>query len=261
MIRPLTKKDQRGNLYARPLEVQTAINMATQQDIATLRERAVVSKRDSPDFIPMECLVHIIREARRRHDEHSMGVLLPSLLARCEAMLIRKIPDSSRPNAVAIREEILSEFSLLFAEDGSGENPDELDFFECRFNLAFRSFWLDFMRRETVRAAPLEELPSEDGTPESLADEERLSRISDAFQKPATQLPDIYLEELLNAISSLQPDERKAIVLCCVLEYKEESDDRSEMTAATLCGVSGRTIRNRLSRAAKKLSKFNEEEK
>ncbi len=261
MIRPLTKKDQHGKLYTRPMEIQKAINAAMQQDMATLRQHAVVSKRDSPEFIPLECLVHIIREARRRHDEHSMSVLLPSLLGRCEAMLIKKIPDSSRPNAIAIREEILSEFSLLFAEDGSGQNPEELDFFECRFNLAFRAFWIDFMRRETARAKQLVELPSEYETPDSLADEEHLSRISDAFQQPATQLPDIYLEELLNAISSLQTDERKAIVLCCVLEYKEESDNPSETTAATLCGVSGRTIRNRLSRAAKKLSKFNEEEK
>ena len=151
MIRPLKKKDQHGKLYTRPMEIQKAINAAIQQDMATLRQHAVVSKRDSPEFIPLECLVHIIREARRRHDEHSMSVLLPSLLARCEATLIRKIPDSSRPNAVAIREEILSEFSLLFAEDGSGENPDELDFFECRFNLAFRAFWIDFMRREGPR--------------------------------------------------------------------------------------------------------------
>jgi hypothetical protein len=59
MIRPLTKKDQSGNLYTRPSEIQTAIDAAIQQDIATLRQRAVVSKRDSPDFIPMECLVHI----------------------------------------------------------------------------------------------------------------------------------------------------------------------------------------------------------
>jgi hypothetical protein len=261
MIRPLTKKDQSGNLYTRPSEIQTAIDAAIQQDIVTLRQRAVVSKRDSPEFIPTECLVHIIREARRRHDEHSIGVLLPSLLARCEAILKNKILDSDMPNASEIREEILGEFSLLFAEDGSGSNPDELDFFECRFNLAFRSFWIDSMRRETARAEQLVELPSENETPDSSSDDERLSRVSDAFQKAATQLPDISLEELLNAIRSLPADERKAVVLCCVFGYKEESDNLAETTAATLCEVSGRTIRNRLSRAAKKLSKFKEEVK
>jgi hypothetical protein len=73
-----------------------------------------------------------------------------------------KILDSDIPNASEIREEILGEFSLLFAEDGSGSNPDELDFFECRFNLAFRSFWIDPMRRETARVDSYVQTPGSD---------------------------------------------------------------------------------------------------
>ena len=261
MIPPLTKKDKDGNLYTRPTGILTAIDAAIQQDIATLRRRAAISKVDSPDFVPMECLVHLIREARRRQDEQTMSTLLPLLLARCEAVLIRKSPDSSRPNAIEIREEILSEFSLLFAEDGSGENPNELDFYECRFNLAFCTFRINFMRRESTRTDPLEELPSEEGAPDSSSDDEGLHRISAALQTPAMQLPDLSLKELLTAIRALPPDERKAIVLCCMFGYKEESDDPAETTAATLCNVTGRTIRNRLTKAAAKLSKFKEEVK
>jgi hypothetical protein len=260
MIRPLTNKDQYGTPYRRPAEVGKAIDVATQQDIVTLRERAVVWKQDSPDFIPMECLVYIIREAGRRHEEQTMSVLLPPLLARCEAILKKKILDSDMPNAAEIRGEILAEFSVLFAEDGSRNNPDELDFFECRFNLAFRCFWIDFMRSETARTEQLVELPSETEAPDSLDDEERLPRVSDAFQKAATQLPDVFLQQLLNAIRRLPPDERKAVILCCAFGYKEESDDPAETTAASLCGVTGRTIRNRLHRAAAKLSKFKKEE-
>jgi hypothetical protein len=261
MIPPLTKKDKDGNLYTRPLGILTAIDAAIQQDIATVRRRAAISKVDSPDFIPMECLVHLLRAARRRRDEQTMSILLPPLLGRCEAMLIRKIPDRSRPDAVDIREEILGEFSVLFAEDGSGENPNELDFYECRFNLAFSTFRINFMRRESTRKDPLEELPSEEGVPESSADEEGVRRISAALQTPAIQLADLSLKELLTAIKALPPDERKAIVLCCMFGYKEESEDPSEITAATLCGVTGRTIRNRLTKAGAKLSKFKEEVK
>jgi hypothetical protein len=185
-----------------------------------------------------------------------MSVLLPPLLARCEAILKKKILESDMPNAAEIRGEILAEFSVLFAEDGLGNNPDELDFFECRFNRAFRCFRIDFMRGETVRTEHLVELPSENEAPDSFGDEERLPRISDAFQKAATQLPDVFLQRLLGAIRLLPPDERKAVILCCVFGYKEESDDPAETTAASLCGVTGRTIRNRLHRAAAKLSKF-----
>jgi hypothetical protein len=38
-------------------------------------------------------------------------------------------------NAAEIRGEALAEFSVLFAEDGSGNNPD-VSIFQCRFNLA-----------------------------------------------------------------------------------------------------------------------------
>lgn len=261
MIPPLTKKNKEGNLYTRPTGILTAIDGAIQQDIATLRRRAPIWKVDSPDSIPMECLVHLIRAARRRRDEQTMSILLPPLLARCEAMLIRKIPDRSRPNAIDIREEILGEFSVLFAEDGSGENPDQLDFFECRFNLAFRSFRIDFMRRQGTDAKQMDESSPENEAGDSQPGDESLSYLSTALQTPAMQLSGVFRVELLNAIKSLPPDERRAVVLCHMYEYEIESEDPSKITAATLCGVTGRTIRNRLSRAAKKLSKFKEEVK
>jgi hypothetical protein len=260
MIPPLTKKDKDGNLYTRPTGILTAIDAAIQQDIAALRRRAPISKVDSPDFIPMECFVHLIRAARRRRDEQTMSTLLPPLLARCEAMLIRKIPDRSRPNAIDIREEILGEFSVLFAEDGSGENPDQLDFFECRFNLAFRSFRIDFMRRRRTDAMQMDESSPENETGDSQPGGESLSYLSTALQTPAMQLSGVFRVELLNAIRCLPPVERRAVVLCHMYEYEIESEDPSKITAATLCGVTGRTIRNRLSRAAEKLSQFNNKE-
>jgi len=53
-------------------------------------------------------------------------------------------------------------------------------------------------------------------------------------------------------------DERDAVVLVHVLGYKVESGDPDEDTAATRCKCTGRTIRNRLMRAAAKLSRFKE---
>jgi DNA-directed RNA polymerase specialized sigma24 family protein len=41
--------------------------------------------------------------------------------------------------------------------------------------------------------------------------------------------------------------------------YDVESEDETKQTAATICGVTGRTIFNRLTRAAEKLSQFKEE--
>jgi DNA-directed RNA polymerase specialized sigma24 family protein len=57
----------------------------------------------------------------------------------------------------------------------------------------------------------------------------------------------------------LPPEERDAVILCHVMGYPEESDDPAKRTAATICGVTGRTTRNRLKRAAAKLSRFKED--
>jgi hypothetical protein len=42
MVRPLTKRDPDGVLYARPSTIETAITVATQQDLDCLGRRAWV---------------------------------------------------------------------------------------------------------------------------------------------------------------------------------------------------------------------------
>ena len=254
MTRPLTKRDSNGKTYERPAEIETAIGAAQQQDVVTLSRRAVIADKSSPDFLPSECLVYLIREARRRTGEQTMNVLLPALLARCEANLRVKVPDGRLDNAAEVREDILGEFGVLFAEDGSADHLDELDYFECRFNRAFQALRIDMVRREMTRATPLVQVPPENEERDCSGDGEVLSRISEEFRQNPTQLPELFLKELLDAIKSLPGDERRAVALCHILGYKEESEDPLERTAATICGVSGRTIRNRLGRAAAKLS-------
>ena len=43
------------------------------------------------------------------------------------------------------------------------------------------------------------------------------------------------------------------------MAYEIESEDPEKETVATQCGVTGRTIRYRLAKAAQKLSRFEEE--
>jgi hypothetical protein len=256
MARALTKVDRRGKLYTRPGEVDTAIEVAIKQDLDTLAQRAWISHPDKAEFLPMECLVHLLRDAGRRRDDHALRALMPPLLARCENVLRAKIPDNSFPNALEIREDILGEFSLLFVEDAAGENSSELDFYECRFFRAFLVFRFGYLRRERARLNELIPLPTSNEPDSHSSDEDVFARVSEAFRSQPTQVGKLLEKDLIKAINNLPPDERKAIVLCHVLGLKEESEDPSAVTAARLCGVSGRTVRNRLTRAAKKLSQF-----
>ena len=89
--------------------------------------------------------------------------------------------------------------------------------------------------------------------------EDAFARVSETFRVLPTQEWDVFREPFVQAIEALPPDEREAVMLVHIFGYKEESENPEEETAATRCNCTGRTIRNRLTRAAAKLSRFKED--
>jgi hypothetical protein len=259
MARPLTKHDQNGKRYVRPAPIEAAIDIALTQDLPTVGRRAALRDHKAPDFVPSECLVHLVREARRREDDDTINALLPLLFERCMANLIAKLPEAAIPNAHDVREEVVGQLGELFAVDGMGQNPDELDYYEIRFNSAFRTLRLDVLRSEKARTRHSLDLPDPRADAEPTADDELFSRLSETFRSPATQEDALLLRDVARAIDGLPEDQRKAVVLCLVLGFEAESTDPASTTAATISGVTGRTIRNRLARAATILSRFKED--
>ncbi len=259
MARPLTKRNSDGNLYVRPERVEAQINKILSQKLATLKHRLTVTDAQLPNYLLSECLVYLIRNACRNNDDAILNAVFPILLTRCEKMLLAKIQDNELSNAAYVREEVLGQFSELFATDGTEENRDRLDYFECRFNLAFRAFYKDLIRSERTRLKRFRPLPSQADAPESHTHKEIPARLIEALQSPEKTDSAALLKEIYEAIDTLPDDEREAVILCHVMGYKIESRNPDEVTVATICKVSGRTIRNRLSRAAVKLSIFKEE--
>ena len=255
MVRQLTKCNKDGVRYIRPQAVESAIEGALRDDLPTLERRLSVTDKKSADYLRSECLVHLIRDALRRKDNQSLNAVLPILLGRCEANLKANI-SGRLPNAELLRKDVLSEFSELLASDHTGERPDELDFYECRFNSAFSTLRFDAVHQEMRRVKRTVKLPDHREGGEIEADEEVFARISQRLQIPEAQQNSVFLEEVSRAIDTLPSDEREAFILCRVFGYKEESADPNEVTAAMLCNRTGRTIRNRLSRAATKLSRL-----
>jgi hypothetical protein len=250
MVRPLTKRTGNGDRYTRPANIEAVIDVALTLDWPALHQRALIRDRRSTDYLPSECLVHLIRKAHRDRHETIRDQLLAILLGRCEATLAATLPDGRVPNAAYVRDEALGRLGELFAEDGTGDNPDELDYFEVRFNAAFAALRIDLVREEVRALRRSSPLP----------DDEAIARRPDAvLHGPATQENSLFLNQLFRAIHTLPPEEREAVVLCHVMGYAEEADDPAKRTAATICGVTGRTIRNRLTRAAAKLSRFKED--
>lgn len=257
MVTPLTKHAKGGARYKRHAHVETSIASALAVDLTEKRRRCAENDSESPDFLPPESLVHLIREAGRHEDEATMSALLPYLLERCQSILENRIP-ASVDRVKYLREEVLCRFAELFAADGGPDNRNELDFYECRFNLAFRSLRITVMRQEEAVTTPLTAWPESFEATENDTNNGILSYFEGTLHRPVTPETSAYLREFGKAIAALPPDERDAVILCHGLGYQEESDDPDKVTAATLCNVTGRSIRNRLTRAAAKLAKFKE---
>ena len=258
MLRALRKMKGTGELYVRPPRIARILNKAVSEEPLALREHCRLTDPKAPDYLPSECLVYLFRDAKRREDDDLMNLLVLRILERCKAILDSKVPDSHCPNAADLREEVLGRFGVLLAEDGTGENQDELDFFECRFNLAFQAFRFDILRKEVALIEGSARLPDDrdDDGPEMAGDP--LAEVCGALRMKATQEGDARFRELADAVEALPEDERNAVRLR-YLGYEVESEDPNKRTVATICGVKGRTIRNRLHRAAEKLSKFKED--
>ena len=257
MVQPLTADEDEDPLV-RPPAINDQIEAVLKLASESLRTGLAIVDRRHPDYMHSETLVHLVRHGRRAADQNLISLVLPVLLGRCEANLLIKVPDGQLPEAASLREEILCSFSELFASDGSGCNPNELDFYECRFNRAFRFFRIDMVRREITRLQPIAQMPVADEEGEPGPHDEVFARVSETFRSAAMQEGELVRSELYDAILDLPSDERDAVILVHVLGYQEESDDPQTVTAATRCGCTGRTIRNRLTRAAAKLARFKE---
>jgi len=253
MPRALNKMTKGGAGYQRPPEIAAGIDAALKQDLNEQLRRANIGDPADPDYMPSECLLHLVREARLTGDKRAVDRLLPPLLTRCDRRLKRTIPDSW-PDAQGLRDEVLQTFCELLARVGTNHDATALDIFECKFNKGLATLRYRRLRRENNRGKLFRDIGREvddDGQPVDPND--TLGRLSRAAQTPAGQEDFVYLAEMLEAIKELPTAQRKAVELCCLQGYAPGSEDPNEITAATICGVSGTAIRKNLRKAAEKL--------
>lgn len=271
MARPLDKI-VKGKRLTRDPAIEAAIDVALGQDLNTLRTRAAVNDTRSPDYLPSECLVHLIRNAIRQSNApptHSpvANALLPFLLKRCEANLQRTVLNRIA-TAQDLRDDILAHLALMFANEAAPDGKYRLDFYEVKFNRSFKLLRIDFVRAELTRLNRLDKgkAPSEEEPEDALA-EISIEEIGEKIAAPGSDpVEGIFRQQmrprLIAAVKALPENERKAFVLRYVLDYQvEDENDPTTITVATLCNTTGRTIRNRLKRAKAKLAAMLKEAK
>jgi DNA-directed RNA polymerase specialized sigma24 family protein len=260
MARPLNNITEAGAAYTRSAYVEANIDEALAQNMDTVLRRAAIRNPKHPDYMPLECLLHLAREARLNRDKAAESKLLAPLLTRSELILKKSIPDGSRHDAEEIRQDILGAFCEMFASVGTNQEASSLDYFEVRFHSALASLKFQRLRKESRRQKAFADLGQEkDKDGEPLDEENTLAKLSAAAQSPARQENLLYLQQVGKFLATLSPADREAVILVSIKGYKIESEDSDEATAATLCGVSGRAIRKRLKKVAEQLKKFQQE--
>jgi len=244
MAQPLTKRSAKdGKTYTRPSDVEANIDGAIGNSLTTLEQRLKIAQPTSPGYITSECIVHLFRDAMAKADEQRLAALFAALVKRCERTLRRKIRDGDIPDAEAVRQVALDRLSDVLAAGTA-----DLDFYEVHFNRAFKNIYLSALRSDKQRRNHFPMAPSEG---------EELPKLSSSIIETPEQ--EVLASDLMAAIDALPPKERTAVLLVKYEGYAVESSDPLQTTAATICGVSGRTIRQRLEQAKQKLSHFIED--
>lgn len=242
MPHPLQKRTRKGRQYERLPHIEEAIDVAAQQDDATLAARAMVARGGS-DYLPNECLVYLLREAKRQANRRRLVTLVNVLVRRCTANLCATVsPDLA--GAAQLREDIVGQLLELIAADGTANDKLKLDFFEIRFDRAFQKLRIDWVRKHLTRARV--EKPRD-----------HLERLSGPVNQDGD--PEGDLNRIGEHLDVLTQDERTAIGLKYIKGLVEHSADPSKPTIAKLMGVSDRMVRNYLKSAKEKLRAAMEE--
>ena len=250
MARPLLKKTK-GGVLKRPPGIEAKIDIAEVQDWATLAQWA----RDprSPELLPSECMVYLIRHSIRSGENRIARLLMPRLLKRAEADLKRTVPDFRMRDAESVRQEILSDLAMMFTQDGTEGHEDELDFYECRFGRALRLLRIDHVRAALSERKELTDLPeARNDEGEMTLDDEMLARLSRMASVGASQEDRVYVPQVVKVLDKLPYDQKRAVVLRRIVGYTEEQ-------TAKICKVDKRTIRYRLAAVDKKIKTLKED--
>lgn len=255
MVQPLTKRHLKTReLYTRRPEVEQEIKALLRLPTETRLARALNVDLKSPDSMSNEALLHLVRDAHRRGAEDERNALIRPLFIKCQARLKRAMPDGSVANAKKLRDDALSDFSVLMFTDGTGEIPDRLDYYEVNFADALKTL------RSSVRRAQDRDFQRNTQLPEDAASEtdeparanDVTCRAEELTKTPALQESMLNAQDYERALKILTPNERDAVVLQA-MGYRIDSIKPEEATIAQKLGVTRRTIQNWLASAEKKL--------
>jgi len=235
MVKPLNKVKKDGSPYFRRESVETLIN-----ELVLLSDEELVEKCNSiekAEYIPSECLVYTIRNAIHQRNDALCNKLLYILLGRCKHILTNKI-SGGLSGVEQLRQDVLGQFSELFASEYLIKNSEVLDYYEVNFNHAFRCFRITNIRSEIkgIEKKFSESIEIKEETGElyrHCIDHEMADKI-----KLLSHEKKVLLDQLWCFIRILPEEQKTTLMLLYIDGYTQEA-------VADMTNVTVRTVRNR----------------
>lgn len=258
-VRPLTRTRKSDNTrYTRESDVEKQIAelsaLPPRLRLRRLDEMGSGEKMAWQDTrrLREETLVYFFRECVRRGEEQTAGKLGELLIDRVSAHVSRKIgawrlsPDEADE---CVRDLFAQMFGHLY------DLSETAEFWEVRFWLCLDRRLYNLLEiRQAVRDHEIR--PGDQSSAGTGEDEESggaierfLAQMTDRNASPEASA------ERHELLSLFTDTERKALYFCYVEGLPEESDDPEKVSAAKLLGVTGRSVRNYLSRAKEKIAR------
>ncbi len=261
---PLRKVGKDGTLYQRRPEIEAQLDALATLLRSDLAERCQIGDPAHKDYIPSECLLHLVRGCRSDNSDRHFEVLFRTLrqrvIGRLPAPEIGYGADGgimfSHRNT-SINEAVMDRFQELLVSDRSGYDA-RLDYFEVNFDAAVAALRQDGRRKALKEEKRSEPISSDDEASELNAEIEKAAAaqnpISDSkFDDPA------YRSRIYAAIDSLPEDQRRVLELLR-LGIPIDSKEPDVQTIVQILGCVEKTVRNRRDRAFAAIRKALEED-
>ena len=250
MIVPLRKRTLTGELYTRDPRIESLLEELSALSRDELVERASISRRSDPDYIPTECLFCFVRASRMDNNEDWFERLYRILNER----VLRSLPKAEGwdektewQSRLEIRDRAHDRFVELLALDRTSYQ-ERLDYFEVRFDGALASLRRDAQEQVWRAENRSVSLDTGDDTGALLAEVERaVSQHEDPFALFDLDDEDFRLQ-LEAAIESL-PSEQRSVIEMLRKGFPIDSKEPGVMTISSALGRSEKTIRNYRNRA------------
>lgn len=247
-IEPLTRHNAEGQQLERLPDVEQQIRQAVALDPAQLRQRVAIAEESAPGYLKPEVLVYLVRRAHRVGDQALLNDLTVSLLARCTAVLRRRL---GALGAAAFQEGSDDFAAQLFEHILDG---DRGDFLQVRFwvvveRLAITVFsGLVRERRHAGQTVPLSSIAGYEPEAEEFGPQVRPDA-AENLVAPSDEDVVISNDLIREALSRVQEPYRTAYLLRYYAGWPIEDQDPNVPTISRKFGVDPRTIRNWLKRA------------